>query len=90
MPKSDYEQEYDEFWRDIVEQPDGTLNLDQVKRELADYAGLMRRVAEVYEHVTGGRISKPETLASAVIQVHDEHVMEVVEHALADQRRAGS
>jgi hypothetical protein len=80
----DYEREYDEFWRDIVENPDGTLNKDQVMRELSDYSGLMRRAAEVYEHVTGGRISKPETAARAVIQQHDEHVMEAVERASAE------
>lgn len=63
----DYEKTYADFWKSIVENPDGTLNLDQVMRELHDYHQMIEQVPLVYSEVTGGRISKPNTMASAVI-----------------------
>lgn len=85
MPElSDYEKTYMEHWRKIVEQPDGTLNLDQVKRELCDYWDLMGRVAEVYDGVTGGRISKTETMAFEVINQANERTEEACDDAIND------
>ncbi len=62
---------FDEFWADIV-CPRGVWVVEQVKRELFDYHSLLSEVPSVYLHVTSGRISKPNTLASEVIGVHDE------------------
>jgi hypothetical protein len=82
--EADYMDTYRDNWKEIVEWPDGTLNLDQVARELHDYWGLMRRVAEVYGNVTGGRISKPNTLASAVITLADERINEAEREVIED------
>ncbi|MFF4417048.1 hypothetical protein ACFYY8_31390 [Streptosporangium sp. NPDC001559] len=81
----DYEKTYDEFWKEIVERPDGTLDLDQLKRELADYRMVLREVGEVYCHVTGGQISKPHTAAATVIAVADDRVQEIVAEAIAER-----
>lgn len=62
---------FDEFWRGIV-MPDGRWDLGQVMRELHDYHDLLDEVPKVYMEVTGGMISKPNTLASEVLRVHDE------------------
>lgn len=59
-------------WRADCVAPDGTLDLDQIKAELTDYSALMHATSTVYCDVTGGRISKPHTVAGAVISVHDE------------------
>jgi hypothetical protein len=61
------EQEYIEFWKDIVENPDGTINIEQVKKELADYKMVMGIFREVYCELTGDRISKVNTNAEAII-----------------------
>jgi hypothetical protein len=76
---TDYEQVYTGHWRKLVEQPDGTLNLDQVKRELADYWMLLGMVAEAYDGVTGGRISKQMTMPV--------HVIDAVEERISDAER---
>ena len=62
---------YDKFWRDIIE-PHGVIEWDCVLRELHDYAMLLEEVPKVYNHITAGRISKPNTLASGVIAEADE------------------
>ena len=62
----DYEKNYEQHWKHIIE-PDGKLDMDAIKRELSDFWNVMEQVGKVYDHVTGGRISKVNTAASAVI-----------------------
>lgn len=88
----DYETTYEEFWKELVENPDGSLNVDQVKRELHDYECLLSEVPQVFCHVTGGLISKPNTKAEYVIEEFenfvdrevDERVEEAKEQVIAD------
>ena len=68
----DYEQNYEEFWKEIVEK-DGNLDLDQIKRELFDFHRLIQNVPKVYDHVTGGAVTKPLTDPSIVCELADEH-----------------
>lgn len=71
MSAETVEEIFDGFWRDIV-MPKGAWDLDQVKRELADYEMILRAVAEVYCDITQGRISKPNSAAAAVLAVHED------------------
>ena len=56
-----YQEEYEDFWKDIVENEDGTLNKDQVMRELSDYSMVMENCASAYSEMTCGQISKQNT-----------------------------
>lgn len=60
--EQDYIQEYNDFWKDIVENEDGTLNKDQVMRELSDYSMVMDNCARAYCLMTHSRISKQNTM----------------------------
>lgn len=71
MAEDDVEETFENFWKDIIE-PDGVLDLDQVKRELHDYKMLLDEVPKVYGEITGGRISKPNTLAFHVLSAHED------------------
>ena len=82
----DYEKVYEDFWKRIVENPDGTLNVDQVKRELADWHFSMGQVSQVYSHITGGELSKPNYYASGVIAVADENIQRLIDEAIEDWR----
>ena len=81
---ADYLKTYDEFWREVVERPDGTLNADQVKRELHDYRMLLRQVPEVYDSVTGGQVSKPDTLSHHVIDAANRRMDAACDDAIND------
>lgn len=70
---TDYEKTYETFWKPILEDEKGWLNMDQLKRELHDYRCFMEEVSKVYDQITGGRISKPNTSAEAVISEADAH-----------------
>lgn len=60
-----------EFW-DLIVRPDGEWDIEQIKRELGDYRRFMHEVSIAYCELTHSRISKPNTLASAVVSQHDE------------------
>jgi hypothetical protein len=80
----DYMQSFDTYWRDIVCDPDGSLNLDKVARELADALTLQNSLTEVYSAVSNGAVSKPFTLPSVVIGLHEEACMREADEAVAD------
>lgn len=68
---SDYDETYARFWAPILDAP-GVDREDRLRRELHDYHFLMGQVSIVYDNVSGGRISKPNTMAFEVVGQHDE------------------
>lgn len=70
-PKT-YQEEYEDFWKDIVENEDGTLNKDQVMRELSDYSMVMDNCARAYCLMTHQRISKQNTMFFEVENIFNE------------------
>lgn len=65
----DYEKIYEDFWKGIVEKEDGSIDLEQVKKELHDYYFILNEVPKVYCEVTNYNISKPNTHAFEVISL---------------------
>jgi hypothetical protein len=70
MDKFDYEKDYEDFWKEIIE-VNGVVSMDQVKRELFDFHCIMQEVPKVYDYITNGNISKPNTNANVVIGEFD-------------------
>ncbi len=77
----DYEKEYEDFWKDIIENKDGSINLDQLKRELFDYSYLINNIPKLYDEITGSCISKPNT--------HIKHVIQKVNERISDAYQEG-
>jgi hypothetical protein len=69
----DYELVWHDFWKNICA-PNGVINMDQVKRELADYKVLLEEVPKVYEELAG--ISKPNTPSNVIIDAVREKMIE--------------
>lgn len=72
---------FDEFWSGIIMNKDGTVNLDAVKNELADFKFIMDQIPEVYSAVTGGMLSKPMYKANVVIDTFYEQYGNIAEQA---------
>ena len=79
---------FEEFWKPIVCNPDGSLNLDKVILELHDFSIVMDECSKVYSYITGGLISKPNTIASAVIDKADEVIEKHLDEARKEEREA--
>ena len=70
---SSSEECWQHFWAPICTH-DGKIDIDLIKTELYDYQAILHEVALVYDHVTNGHISKPNTPAAAVIGEFDAFV----------------
>lgn len=64
---NDCEKLYDENFRNIVENPDGSFNRDAVVRELADYVRVSLNAARVFNAITSGRISNPHVHSDVIL-----------------------
>ena len=69
--KYDVEEEW-EFWKDIVCNEDGTVNIEQLKKELCDFSLMIGEAPKVYSAETGGMLSKQTYYADTVISVFNE------------------
>jgi hypothetical protein len=74
----DYLKDYDEFWKDIIEDEYGIINLDLIKKELSDYKFILEQVSEVYCHITGGKLSKQHYYAGTVIVASDDYFGDII------------
>ncbi len=72
------EHDWEHLWKPILFKEDGSLDVEQLKKEMADFGFMIREVPRVYSHVTGGLLSKPNYFADTVIAEHDDHVGELV------------
>jgi hypothetical protein len=63
----DVESNWENVWKQIVLNEDGTVNLGQVKRELFDYWVCMQEVTRVYDELTCGVHTKPNTQAQVIL-----------------------
>ena len=80
----DFEQKYNEFWKEIVENPDGSLNKEQIMKELADFSVLIKNLSEIYCYMTGNMVSKPMVNSSVIIQICEEQLQESYQRGYED------
>lgn len=80
---NDFDAEWQQIWVPVLYQ-DGVLDAEQVKKEIHDYSMLLGFVPKVYDAVTGGRVSKPNTLPDAVIEQFQDHVQCEIDEACKD------
>ena len=58
MNRYDVEQVYQDFWKDIICDNHGDIDVEQLKKELCDFYFMIQEVPKVYCEVTGGTLSK--------------------------------
>ena len=68
MSNYDAEQIYQNFWKEIICDENGIIDIEQVKKELCDYYKMLQEVPKVYCEVTGGILSKPLYDAETVLR----------------------
>jgi hypothetical protein len=78
---------FESYWRPLVCDEDGTLDVEKVKKELYDYRELRDDVEKVYGHITGihtfgGR--EWTTDVAKVIEAADRHLKSCVDAAVKE------
>ena len=66
--KKEIEKDFNKFWKEIICNKNGTINIKQLKKELYDYHYLMQQVPIVYCHITEGKFSKLMYPAETIIR----------------------
>lgn len=83
------DQEWEDHWKEICTHPDGSLNLDQIKKELSDFSFMIREVPKVYCEITGNRLSKPMYYANTVLRAHDDYLEEQEAEQIEEDNKDG-
>lgn len=60
-------------WQECVMNPNGTINMEAVKRELYDFCTACRCAGQVYKHVTGCKTVTLLTEPEVVCSLADNH-----------------
>lgn len=68
---------YDDFWENIIKNPDGSLNEEQILKELNDYSMVLNSLSSAYDLMTGGMISKPGTSMDVVEDIFHQNFLYV-------------
>jgi len=65
-----------QFWDDIILNKDGTVNIEQVYKELSDFSTAVEHCEEVYDYMSWWRISKCMTYPKEVINIFEDRYVE--------------
>lgn len=73
------EEVWQEFWKDIVCDESGNINLEQLKKELYDYSIVLDEVPRVYCEITGNLLSKPFYSAEVVLSAFMDNLPNMID-----------
>ena len=86
----DYEKNYNEFWKEIVENKDGTINKDQLMKELHDFSYLIHNLGKLYCRISGGITSKPMTNINVILNLYEDALEEQYDNGYSDGYEDGN
>ena len=86
-PKEKIDSVWNSIWKDILENPDGTPDMDSIKRELHDYAILFKSVQTAYSRLTGGEINHPFTQLDVLISYVDLYYEEMMSVGYQEEQK---
>lgn len=74
---------WEEHWKPIVTNDDGSINIEQLKKELWSASFIADQCSKVYCEVTGGILSKPNYYADGVIGCYEDKQEELIDKEMA-------
>jgi hypothetical protein len=86
LAKMEAEKEAGGFWAGVFDDIADKTDREKIEAELSDYHFVMQQVPDVYMHITGGKMSKCNYYAHAVIAEADEYSEKFTNEA-ADEAR---
>lgn len=66
------ETNWNRTWKEILELPDGSIDKEQLKKELMDFSDLIERMSSLTYTLTGGRLSYATYPQSTILFVKEE------------------
>jgi len=65
---NDIESNYNAVWKEILEKEDGSIDMEQLKKELFDFSNMIGRMSSLTSIVTGGILSYPTYPLAAIVK----------------------
>ena len=59
-------------WREILQREDGSIDIEQLKKELMDFSDMIERLTSLTHQLTRGRLSYPTYPVSTIMFVKQE------------------
>jgi len=85
VSKIEADKRWDDFWRDICTNPDGSINLDQIKKELHDSHMLMHINTKLVSYLSSEVLSYPNYEPQVLIDMHKANVKRQQEDWLEEE-----
>lgn len=76
----DPEENWNIIWKEILENPDGSINKEQLKLELADYSDMIDRMTTLTYRLTNGILSYPTYPVETILAVHEEVLEDTLDY----------
>jgi hypothetical protein len=82
---AEVERVWREFWLPIVGRPDGSIDMEQVKKELHDLHMLHEHCGLAYDWMTGGKVSKANTEFETVKAIAEDLRTKEIDEAVKEE-----
>lgn len=73
-----------EYWSKYFVEKDGSINVENLKKELYDLDFCTDQISKVYCTITGGMLSKTNYYAGTIIGVYEQEIQDSYEQGYAD------
>jgi hypothetical protein len=80
----EYEKIYNEFWKPIIEKEDDIFDIDQIKKELADYYIILENFRKVYLEITGQRFGNVLTDPIHILDEFEKATKQDIQDSIED------
>ena len=84
--QKDIDETYENFWKSLVENPNGELNKEEVKKKLYDLAMVNAKMTKLVSTVTGETISNPNAELDDIIAAYYDRMESIVGMNLEEEK----
>lgn len=86
--QEEIEANWNRTWKEILQREDGSIDIEQLKKELMDFSDMIGRLTSLTSQLSGGRLSYPTYPVSTIMfvkkEVEQEEYLEQQQEDLKD------
>jgi hypothetical protein len=83
------DENWNRTWKDILVKEDGSIDVEQLKKELMDYSDIISRMIHLTSEVSGNRLSYPTYTVPTILAAMKEVREEEEKDRIADDKECG-
>jgi hypothetical protein len=83
------DENWNRTWKDILVKEDGSIDVEQLKKELMDYSDMIDRMCHLTSEVSGNRLSYPTYTVPTILTAMKEAQEQEEKDRIEDDRMNG-